>query len=551
MNGVFKFKEHMAFKYKKRIGLAAGVAIILATVVRFTPSNEPKVEGNAIEPLAVVEEQVAVSGYDVFLKDICLGTIRNKKEGQVAVEHALELAIETLGYDPEVEQLPTYKERYTLENTYITADALAKKLEKTLIENLEEIKVKACVMKIGDDFTIAVKDQEAIKEVLRRAQSIYVTSKNIKININLAKDVHNGLVIRPSVIMQKAPLEDRTFKTAINEVIPTEETGGAEEIISEKAEEVIEKDVRSDGETIDIEFAEEVLIVEGYVSKSEIKDIDEATELITKENEEAKVYEIVSGDIPSKVAKKNDMELATLFELNPDLETHQRTMQIGDELIVLVPEPELSVITKEEVIYTEPIARETTYKENPDKYVGSNQTIDAGEDGVLEVTAIVAKLNGDETGREIMSTKVIKAPQNKIISKGSKPLPVKGATGNFISPLVSYRISSRYGKRGRGFHSGIDLAVATGTSVRASDGGVVTIAGWKSSYGYLVEIDHGNGVKTRYGHNSQLNVKVGQTVSQYEEIAKSGNTGRSTGPHVHFEIRFDNVTANPEKYVNF
>ena len=70
-------------------------------------------------------------------------------------------------------------------------------------------------------------------------------------------------------------------------------------------------------------------------------------------------------------------------------------------------------------------------------------------------------------------------------------------------------------------------------------------------YGYLIIIDHGDGVTTRYGHNSSLSVSVGQQVSQYQEIAKVGSTGNSTGPHVHFEIRFDGTPANPLNYLDY
>ncbi len=93
------------------------------------------------------------------------------------------------------------------------------------------------------------------------------------------------------------------------------------------------------------------------------------------------------------------------------------------------------------------------------------------------------------------------------------------------------------------------MAANYGSSVRASDGGVVSYSGWYSSYGYLVEIDHGNGIKTRYGHNSKLLVSKGDIVSQYQQIALVGSTGNSTGPHVHFEIMIDNTPVDPYLYL--
>ncbi len=84
----------------------------------------------------------------------------------------------------------------------------------------------------------------------------------------------------------------------------------------------------------------------------------------------------------------------------------------------------------------------------------------------------------------------------------------------------------------------------------ASSGGTVTVAGWQSGYGYVVYIDHGNGVQTRYGHLSKILVSVGTRVYQGQVIARSGNTGNSTGPHLHFEYRINGTAYNPVGYVN-
>lgn len=99
-------------------------------------------------------------------------------------------------------------------------------------------------------------------------------------------------------------------------------------------------------------------------------------------------------------------------------------------------------------------------------------------------------------------------------------------------------------------HKGIDWATPTGTAVMASCGGVVTKAGWGSGYGYVVYIQHPDGKETRYGHLSKVLVSSGQKVSQGQKIALSGNTGVSTGPHVHFEIRIGGSAVNPLNYLN-
>lgn len=98
-------------------------------------------------------------------------------------------------------------------------------------------------------------------------------------------------------------------------------------------------------------------------------------------------------------------------------------------------------------------------------------------------------------------------------------------------------------------HTGIDIAVPIGTAVRASAPGSVSFAGWSVGYGRLVIIDHGNSVRTYYAHNSKLLVEEGEWVNANDLIAMSGNTGRSTGPHLHFEIRLANEPVNPLRYL--
>ena len=98
-------------------------------------------------------------------------------------------------------------------------------------------------------------------------------------------------------------------------------------------------------------------------------------------------------------------------------------------------------------------------------------------------------------------------------------------------------------------HEGIDFAVRTGTPVYAAAAGTVVKAGWSGGYGYLVVIDHGNGYQTYYAHNSRLCVSVGQSVSKGQNIAYSGSTGNSTGPHLHFEVRINGNTTNPLNYI--
>ena len=117
-------------------------------------------------------------------------------------------------------------------------------------------------------------------------------------------------------------------------------------------------------------------------------------------------------------------------------------------------------------------------------------------------------------------------------------------------PITSgYVLTSRFGYRGSGYHTGLDIASPLGTDIAAAASGVVTYSGWKGSYGYMVIVSHGNGVETYYAHCSSLYVSAGESVSQGEIIAAVGSTGNSTGPHLHLEIRVNGSPQNPEYYV--
>ena len=136
-------------------------------------------------------------------------------------------------------------------------------------------------------------------------------------------------------------------------------------------------------------------------------------------------------------------------------------------------------------------------------------------------------------------------------------VPFIGVDG-FCSPIGAgweSVVTSEFGYRNDPFtgetrgHTGMDLAVPTGTPIRAALPGTVTVSQYNSSYGYYVIIDHGNGLSTLYGHNSRLLAQVGQTVEAGDIISLSGSTGRSTGPHLHFEVRVNGERTNPRYYL--
>ena len=163
----------------------------------------------------------------------------------------------------------------------------------------------------------------------------------------------------------------------------------------------------------------------------------------------------------------------------------------------------------------------------------------------------------DAVAKLYVEPKSVVVASNKKSSTGSVNTATnisgtKVSLGISLVKPVSGTISSRFGARSRvrsSAHTGLDIATSTGTPVVAAASGTVTFSGWKGSYGYLMVVTHSNGVQTYYGHCSKLYYNAGQTVSKGQKIAAVGNTGNSTGPHLHFEIRVNGVAYNPQNYL--
>ena len=123
--------------------------------------------------------------------------------------------------------------------------------------------------------------------------------------------------------------------------------------------------------------------------------------------------------------------------------------------------------------------------------------------------------------------------------------------GMSLTRPISGVLTSRYGYRWGRTHTGIDIGAPTGTAIKAAASGTVTFSGWKGSLGKLVVITHENGIQTYYGHCSQLIASTGDKISAGQVIAKVGSTGRSTGSHLHFEIRIKGASINPQSYIGY
>lgn len=250
-------------------------------------------------------------------------------------------------------------------------------------------------------------------------------------------------------------------------------------------------------------------------------------------------HTVVRGETPNGIAERYGIEPETILGGNPRLSEESSLLQVGTELIILPingvlhdvqPGDTLESVSQQYGIPTEDIiAYRPNNLEFPYRLQPDTQIMVPG--AVRELFVWTPPDLSSVGGTSV---------------EGGSIRPVIVGTGTFIYPVNSrnYTQFFWYG------HPGVDIALAEGSAVYASDTGTVTYAGWNVyGYGNLIVINHGNGYETFYAHLSSFNVVPGQIVYQGNVIGGTGNTGNSSGPHIHFEIRINNNRDNPCWYI--
>jgi murein DD-endopeptidase MepM/ murein hydrolase activator NlpD len=269
----------------------------------------------------------------------------------------------------------------------------------------------------------------------------------------------------------------------------------------------------------------------------------EAVKVLTEGREEPVTYTVQEGDSLSSIATKFDMTAWEIKQNNPGV--RELYLQIGDELKVTAPKAPVTVRTVEKVVEQIAIEPEVEIRQSDELKAGVTKVVRPGQAGRKEMDYRLTKENGEVVQEEWLGQKVLEPSVTEVVLRGTK---VEGeGSGQFAWPVSGATMSSSFGARWGRMHEGVDLV--GNPDIHASDEGVVTFAGQQNGYGNVIMIDHRNGYQTVYGHLSSIGVHVGQVVQQGESIGVMGNTGRSTGTHLHFEIRKDNTPRNPMTYL--
>ncbi len=427
-----------------------------------------------------------------------------------------------------------------------TEEEIIDQMTEVLRRKVEEATLERCyTLKIGT-FTVNLASKEDVLELLTRVLEKYDTENQYVVRLVLDPDREiNALTAQVISTVEQEQIEEK------EESLPT---AGIVETMSDifrSVQPAVGKNFEDYPQGLQsMDFAQKVEVVEAYVPAGQICELEDAVDAVTKDKEKEEIYEVQAGDTLSQIAEKYDLTTEELVSMNTMLSDADSTIRTGDELTVTVPTPELSVTYVRQEYYEEDYDEDVIYIDNDDWYTTKSEVIQQPSAGHRKVIAKVQYKNDARISAEIVKEEVTSAAVPKIVERGTKEPPT------FIWPVSGGTITSNYGGRAAPKagastnHKGTDIALPVGSAVMASSSGVVTVAGWQSGYGNVVYISHADGRETRYGHLSKILVSAGQSVSQGQKIALSGNTGNSTGPHLHFEMRIGGEAVNVLQYIS-
>lgn len=225
----------------------------------------------------------------------------------------------------------------------------------------------------------------------------------------------------------------------------------------------------------------------------------------------------------------------------------QKKLSTKEECAQLLKDSDVAVVSVVNTSTQEAVPFETQTQPDSNLYIGESITVSEGKAGTAQIAHEIVYENGMEQTKRVINHDIISPPVTRLVRVGTKEKEV--LKSGLYYPLKGV-ISSPFGERWGKMHEGLDIAVPEGTIVCAAECGTVSYVNENAGgYGKFIRIDHGYGVTTAYAHLSEIEVTTGQKVGQGERIALSGNTGRSTGPHLHFEVVQNGVPLDPTLYL--
>ncbi len=543
-----KRSEKQSIKYKSRSGRHADAAMIRSALViivlwiLFMPSYHPYEERTYDLFTVTLDGTVIGKVAAPETAERCLRMARRQLSREAAASGSKELVLTEADLQISGEQVYFAEINSNAEIVRSMVDVLRAHVQSAEDSGL----TRSYTVKIRD-YAVNVASKDDVLKLLNTALEQYDPEHRYTTELVLNTEKETGALTarvvsreeqKQSQLVQENPYPESGIETLLTSVMAK-----VKPLTNENSFEDFDLGLQ------ELAFGDPVDIVEAYVPKREVMDTQLAIDAITKSKETNQIYEVQSGDVLSKIAEDFGLTLEELIAMNPTLDDENSMIRPQDELIVTVPKPVLAVTRSELIYYEEDYEAEVRYIDNDSWYTNQTKVITEPSSGHRRVVAEIHYSNDTETTREIIKEEITWPAVAKVVERGTIVPP------SYIRPISGGRLSSGFGRRSRPkkgastYHKGVDFATPVGTAVKASSGGVVARAGWGSGYGYCVYINHPDGKQTRYGHLSRVLVKAGQTVTQGQKIALSGNTGVSTGPHLHFEILVGGSQVNPLTYI--
>lgn len=388
--------------------------------------------------------------------------------------------------------------------------------------------------------------EEAISQVEHKAQQNEETDYDLNVSdkyipvVVPKEEVSDSQQVYDTVVSQAQGMKEMTLLKVDGQTIGgSQDQEGLEQMLQEMKQQYT---TGQEGETV--EFTRQVELVQALAKEEEEKPLSQLQEELTATTTQQTQVTVGEGQNLADVAQEYDTSVQQLQQLNGGT----RAVSEGDTLTVEQTEPLVQVKVSRTETTEEAIPFETVVEKDDTLPANLRKVEQEGAEGVRQVTTCYSTIDGVEQEPQVEETKVLKEAQQRIIKIGTQPVP-ESTPKNYLVLPAEGMVTSPYGPRSSGFHTGIDIAASEGSPVVAANGGKVIFAGWKGGYGNCVILDHGNGVTTLYAHNQELLVEEGMEVVQGQQLAKMGKTGNATGSHCHFELLINGEDVDPTAYL--
>lgn len=450
------------------------VGAVIATMM-FANSQQQVTHAQTVTP----NNQHVV--YRIYINDEVVGLINNKEEYDTFIENHMKELLQQ--YPDQVIYAPT-NVRVEEEVTLLPVDSIDNQAVLSQVAEKADFKTSTNVVTIGEQ-KFAVKDTAVVESTLMDLMKYYTGTENL------------------------AKIMDTE-----NPIQALSETGS---------------------QYIGAKVVEPVKVESSYAAPDEVLTADQMRRMMLYGQKEPQ-QTVTFGEDSSLwyIARDYGLTEEELILLNPQVEGLKWGELLGMELDVTPLNPIIHVQMEQEKVNVAPISYETEYIDDETMLKGQTKVTQTGQNGEFLTRTKVEYVNGEQTNSTVVEETQLSEPVKEVIIRGTKVVSGVG-TGNWVWPTTSRNVTCGY--LCYSGHYAIDISASTGQSVYAADNGVVVSASYNAAYGNVILINHKNGYYTRYAHLNSMNVKAGDIVEAGQLIGGAGNTGNSTGTHLHFEIR--------------